>query len=223
LYKARKSDLRTQIDLSKDFDAVRLETGKHYLNYRILLRNQIKEVAFTALNLLFLANGGAVIATLTFLGAAIGGDESAHFISNLGLISRSIEYYVWGVCSALLAMIAMYVIYEIQVECVSSPYEIWMFMDGRDVKLDEARRSAAWPETSIKWQLKISWVVHLFAFLFAIYSAYAFSQGSLAVSRSLSTIATKDIGRDLSKPPTPVLAPIAEPPPIGSPPQPPGN
>jgi hypothetical protein len=179
--------IKSEIDISKSYDIEKLEIAKYILSYRINVRNQIKDIASVALNLLFIANGGAVIAVLTLVGSALSSEYTAYFIPLMGKISRVAFFYAIGSFCALLSMIIMYVIYEKHLDGISTPFEVYQFMKGKQINIREARISAKW-DNQIGVNSNFVKITTVVALISSIISVIMFCYASFTVSRHISTM-----------------------------------
>jgi hypothetical protein len=180
-----------------DITHLRSQTAGYYLAYRLALRDQIKDVATSALNLLFYANGGAVLVLLTFLGGALQGNDSAkQMLPKIPILAGGMNYFVVGVALSFAAMICMYVVYEQQLDWTSSAETIEDYVRGKARWLDDGRYVARFKSAPkiAGWRRLIDRIPHILAFSLAVLSAVAFSLGAVNVANGFTeSIASRDV------------------------------
>jgi hypothetical protein len=141
-----------KLDQSHGFEA-RKEYARQVHDYTLQYEKHLKEWGQTALRTIFLLNGGAIIALLTFIGGTIGKSTGTTSVFP-ALFVPAFHKYVFGLGCTALSMVCAYINYSYH-QTTASPGDLVSFM---------VRPQEKWPGNSTTWNrfgMRGSWMLAL--------------------------------------------------------------
>lgn len=151
-----------------------LEGRKEYARQHLALAQQyeqhLKEYGQMALRSIFLLNGGATLALLTFIGSVI---QKTNYSVSPSAFVPSFRWFVGGLIATVVSMTFAYLNYSLHKSWTADPFAL----ANNIIKQEEE-----WPHNIKRWKnITTTWTFRL-AFIFGVLGLAAFLYGCLDVA-----------------------------------------